>query len=62
MQEAILQFRKKMRNRRAHPVMAFLDIKAAYPSVDRNLLWRKLLARGVPPSWVATLSALFDNN
>ena len=42
--------------------MAFLDIKAAYDQVDRDLLWPRLEARGVPDGLIQVLKALFDGN
>lgn len=44
------------------PHLAFLDIKAAYDSVPRGELWRRLAAMGLNPSIMATLRALFDHN
>jgi len=44
------------------PIMAFLDIKAAYDSVDRSRLWSKLLSYGTAPGLVSLLRALFDQN
>jgi Reverse transcriptase (RNA-dependent DNA polymerase) len=42
--------------------MAFLDIKAAYDQVDRNLLWAKCRSRGVPANLIRVLKSLFDDN
>ena len=42
--------------------MAFLDIKAAYDQVDRSILWRKCLERGMPINLLKMLQALFDKN
>ena len=41
---------------------AFLDIKAAYDSVDRRILWRRCRNRGLPPDAVELLKELFDHN
>ena len=42
--------------------MAFLDIKAAYDSVDWSKLWQKCLQRGLPERIVGLLRGLFDHN
>ena len=41
------------------PVVAFLDIKAAYDSVDRQLLWKKLRDKGIPEPIISILQALY---
>jgi hypothetical protein len=41
--------------------VTFLDIKAAYDSVDRRLLWKKCLDMGVPLWTVNILQQLFDH-
>jgi hypothetical protein len=38
----------------------FLDIKAAYDSVDRRILWNKLVSKGAPAFMVRILKSLFD--
>lgn len=43
------------------PAMAFLDIKAAYDTVDRGLLWRKLRERGASTRLIGTCKALYDD-
>ena len=58
LQEWIVQSKRDKRNRH----MAFLDIKAAYDSVDRQLLWSKCRNRGVPLHTVQMLQSLFDTN
>lgn len=58
LQEWIVQC-KALRKER---FLAFLDIKAAYDQVDRDLLWRKCLAKGLSPKLVNVLRALFDSN
>ena len=55
LQEAMLKLKKKVH-------VAFLDIKAAYDSVDRRILWRRCLNRGVCPDAVDVLKQLFDHN
>lgn len=42
--------------------MVFLDIKAAYDQVDRELLWNKCRAKGLPESLIKLLKSLFDGN
>ncbi|CAH8560679.1 unnamed protein product [Dicrocoelium dendriticum] len=40
-------------------IVAFLDIRAAFDSVDRPALWRCLLKKGVPEKYTAILRALY---
>ena len=47
---------------RAWPHLAFLDIRSAYDSVHRPLLWDKLRSRSVPPALIRVLQSLFDHN
>ena len=42
------------------PLLCFLDITAAYDSVDRNLLWERLATKNCPPKTIRILSGLFD--
>ena len=42
--------------------LCFLDIKAAYDSVDRNILYSKLLKRGLEPSLLNLIYSLFEKN
>ena len=42
--------------------LAFLDIKAAYDSVHRPLLWKQLHQRGASTRMIEVLQALFDHN
>jgi hypothetical protein len=42
------------------PVLCFLDIKQAYDSVDRNIIWRALETH-VPDALLGILQCLFDN-
>lgn len=44
------------------PCVAYLDIKAAYDSVPRQLLWKKCSAKRLSPAVVACLEQLFDGN
>ena len=61
--EALQLAVKQLRQRPAQrPHLAFLDIKAAYDSVPRGELWRRLGALEVPSPLVGILRALFDHN
>jgi hypothetical protein len=51
-----------LRNTMSDHWCAFLDIKAAYDSVDRSLLWSRCAHVGLPGNVIAILQALFDNN
>ena len=42
--------------------MAFLDIKAAYDSVDRSILWRRCISAGMNKWCIKILKSLFDHN
>ena len=44
------------------PLVAYLDIKAAYDSVPRTVLWRRCIQKGMSLSMVANLRELFDHN
>jgi hypothetical protein len=55
--EKMLQFRNETGR---HLEVAFLDIKAAYDSVDRRILWRRCLEMKVPVWTVNILQQLFD--
>lgn len=57
--EAITQSRKTLGRA---PVLAFLDIKAAYDTVDRTKLWPKLAQKGSSRQLMAMLMELFDQN
>ena len=54
LQEMLLQ------NRGSH--IAFLDIKAAYDSVDRSIMWRKLQDLQCPHYLLKVLQGMFDEN
>ena len=41
-------------------VLLFLDIRAAFDSVDRNALWQCLCRFGVPEKYVSILEALYS--
>jgi hypothetical protein len=43
------------------PVIAFLDIKSAYDSVDRNVVWKALRLSGTPLPLLGLLQTLFDD-
>lgn len=58
LQEWIIQSKAAGRPR----FMAFLDIKAAYDQVDRELLWKKCTEQKVPVDLLKVLMALFDSN
>ncbi|KAG1533645.1 hypothetical protein G6F49_013500 [Rhizopus delemar] len=49
------------RRKRHFPVVAFLDIKAAYDTVDRRVIWQSLLAVNAPFALVSVLAHLFDD-
>nr|CAH8869570.1 unnamed protein product [Trichobilharzia regenti] len=42
-------------------IVVFLDIRAAFDSLDRTVLWNCLLERGVPEKFVNILKALYRN-
>ena len=43
-------------------LVAFLDIKAAYDSVDRQLLWAGCRRAGIPDPVIRMLGGMFDHN
>ena len=43
-------------------LVAFLDIKAAYDSVDRQLLWAACKRAGISDHVIRMLGGMFDNN
>lgn len=49
------------RHHHHYPVVAFLDIKAAYDTVDRRVIWNSLESQGTPLDFLALLSHLFDD-
>ena len=56
----ITHLRRDNRSKRAH--MAFLDIKAAYDSVPRDVLWHRCEAIGIDGPTIRILRSLFDHN
>ena len=48
-------------DRSKKPYLCFLDIKAAYDSVPRDILWARCISRGVPRLVVERLKSLFDH-
>ncbi|KAG1388584.1 hypothetical protein G6F60_013665 [Rhizopus arrhizus] len=44
-----------------YPVVAFLDIKSAYDTVDRRIIWQSMLASSAPLSLVSLLANMFDD-
>jgi hypothetical protein len=42
--------------------MLFLDIQAAFDTVDRNVLWSVCLAKGVSERWIRFFSKLIASN
>ena len=50
--------KRKQDNQKTH--LAFLDIKAAYDTVCRNILWKKCAGKGASTMALKTLKALFN--
>lgn len=44
-----------------YPIVAFLDIKSAYDTVDRNIVWKALHLSGTPLPLLGLLQHLFDD-
>lgn len=42
------------------PVLAFLDIKAAYDTVDRDIIWQRLIDYASPAPLISLLQNMFD--
>ena len=62
-QVATLQQVLSARSKTGMPtVVAFLDIKAAYDCVDRQLLWTSCKRAGIADPVIRTLRGMFDNN
>lgn len=57
--EAILQ-RKATTGK--YPIVAYLDIQAAYDTVERSILWREVAERGFNHELLVALKELFDHN
>ncbi|KAG2171679.1 hypothetical protein INT43_008059 [Umbelopsis isabellina] len=45
---------------RSEPTMAFLDIKAAYDTVDREVIWNRLRHHDAPTPLITLLQNMFD--
>ena len=43
-------------------MVAFLDLKSAFDSVDRQALWQSLVIKGVPTKFLSLLKALYANS
>ena len=56
--EAIIQRRKVLGRK---PLVAYLDIKAAYDTVYRPILWQRMKEKGIGGNLLRILQALFDN-
>jgi len=41
--------------------MAYLDIKAAFVSVDRRALWKAICSRGIPDVLTDLIAAIHEN-
>ena len=62
-QAAVLQQIMTTRYKESKPTLvAFLDIKAAYDSVDRQLLWTACKRAGISGSVIRMLGGMFDHN
>jgi hypothetical protein len=59
LQEVMLQHRK---SKKRLPIVAFLDIKAAYDSVDRKFLYQALERMGIPERMIRTIRVLSEGN
>ncbi|CAH8629789.1 unnamed protein product, partial [Schistosoma margrebowiei] len=42
-------------------IVVFLDLKAAFDSVDREVLWQCLSLKGVPKKYINLIQALYSN-
>ncbi|RUT72670.1 hypothetical protein DLK05_17160 [Ancylomarina longa] len=42
-------------------IVVFLDLKAAFDSVDREVLWQCLSLKGVPKKYINLMKALYSN-
>ncbi|MBM6549358.1 reverse transcriptase family protein, partial [Streptococcus dysgalactiae subsp. equisimilis] len=43
-------------------ISVFLDLKAAFDSVDRTVLWRCLSVKGVPEKFISLIQSLYQNS
>ena len=60
--DMILCLNEVLRTRKSPIPTVFLDIRAAYDSVDRRILWIRCRERGIPESAIRILKGLFDSN
>jgi hypothetical protein len=61
--DQIFTLRQILEQRHAHQrpsIVVFLDIRAAFDSIDRTTLWNCLTKNGVPNKFVNMLKALYD--
>jgi hypothetical protein len=59
--DLIQDFHNRHHGANGYPVIAFLDIKAAYDTVDRNVIWTALQRSGTPLPLLGLLQHLFDD-
>jgi hypothetical protein len=58
--DALFAIRRALRRARGRAVYAcFVDFKAAFPRVDRSVLWTVLAARGLPPVWLRYVQCMY---
>lgn len=57
LQELILRYKK---TNKEHPILLFLDIKSAYDTTDRNIVWKALRDHNVETPLLTTLQLLFN--
>jgi hypothetical protein len=58
--DALFAIRRALRRARGRAVYAcFVDFKAAFPRVDRTVLWAVLEARGLPPVWLRYVQCMY---
>jgi hypothetical protein len=60
--DMIVTLHEALRRSRGQYCTAFLDIKAAYDSVDREILWTRCAARGISLQIINLLRSMFDQN
>ncbi|KAJ2955618.1 hypothetical protein NQZ79_g8405 [Umbelopsis isabellina] len=53
--------RKQRQRQHRSTVATFLDIKSAYDTVDRNLIWQTLASHGTNTGLLSLLKHLFDD-